>query len=171
MQGSEVCTPIGVLRIGFAPSFDFFDQCQALRTVLAGFMFDFVQPSLHHFVGIVASGIKTLPEGMIGQATLVGLLPFFTQLTQGFLHLATAHGRFKLETFLDCHSFRFFGSNFCLLNGLNLMGLFRSFIHSFGHRLNNSLRGSLSGNFSVNFSVNFSGSLIGLHRHLLKQGL
>ena len=68
--------------------------------MFTGFVFDFVQPSLNHFVGVVACSIETLPQSMVWQATLIGFFPFFTQLTQSVLHFSTANGGFKVKLFL-----------------------------------------------------------------------
>ena len=99
MQCSQMCAPIRILDIGFTPSLDLFNEGQALDAVLSGIVFDFFQPSLHHLVGVVAGIVKTFPKRVIGQATLVCLFPLFAQLTQGILHLASAHGRFENKFF------------------------------------------------------------------------
>ena len=68
--------------------------------MFTGFVFDFVQPSLNHFVGVVACSIETLPQSMVWQATLISFFPFFTQLTQSVLHFSTAYGGLKVKLFL-----------------------------------------------------------------------
>ena len=103
-------TPVGIVGIGLAPLLDLINQGQALSTMLCGFMLDFVQPGLNHFVGVVASCIKTFPKCMVGQAALVGLLPIFTQLAQGLLHLAATDGRLQHKVFCN----KYFG---CLYSG------------------------------------------------------
>ena len=41
MQSTQVRTPVCILGIGFAPGFDFFNERQALRSVLGGIVLDF----------------------------------------------------------------------------------------------------------------------------------
>ncbi len=93
MQGTQLGTPVIALGVGQRPSFDFFEQSQALRAVLCRVFFHLLEPDQNRFVGFIASGIKALPQGVIGQATLVNLLPAFAQLAQLVLHLSAPHGR------------------------------------------------------------------------------
>ena len=92
VQRAQLQLPVGVVDMGLAPGAQLLHHGQALTTVLDGFVFQLVQPLLHHLVGFVASRVKTLPQGMVGHAALVGELPLVAQLAQGFLHLAPTHG-------------------------------------------------------------------------------
>ena len=51
-----------------------------------------LQPGQHGFVGLIASGIKTLPQRVVGQAALVNLLPAVAQMAQLVLHFSATHG-------------------------------------------------------------------------------
>ena len=84
---------LGACLIALGPGFHLLDQRQALRLVRSGLRLQLVQPGLHHLVGFIAGFVEALPQGMVGRATLVHGLPLFTQVTQGFLHLASAHRR------------------------------------------------------------------------------
>ena len=74
------------------PGGDFSHQIQALGAVDGVFGFDLLNPGFHHDVGGVASVVKRLPQGVVGQAALVGLFPLLAQGAQGFLHFAAAQG-------------------------------------------------------------------------------
>ena len=85
VQLTCMCFPVGVAGVLLGPSFQFFHQRQPLCTVGSRFGLELFQPLLHHFVGLVAGFIKTLPQRMVGRSTLVGLFPGFAQGTQAFL--------------------------------------------------------------------------------------
>ena len=67
------------------PGFQFFDQRQTMGLVFGGIDLDFFQPGLHHLVGFVTGLVKTLPQGVVGYAALIGLLPLLTQTAQHLL--------------------------------------------------------------------------------------
>ena len=87
--------PVGLagfdlLLVACGPGLDVFQQRQAQCLLLGRMLLHGGQPGLDDAVGLVAGIVKTLPERMVGHATLVGLLPLFAQLAQGFLQLARA---------------------------------------------------------------------------------
>ena len=84
--------PIRALGMFCGPSFKFFDQGQTLGFIGRSLCAGFFEPGIDDHVGFVASGIKSLPQSGIGRCLLVDFFPFLTQMTQGFLHLAAAHG-------------------------------------------------------------------------------
>ena len=92
VQGTQLGTPVFAIGVGRRPGFDFVHQGHALGAVVGRLFFHLLEPSQHGFVGFVASGIETLPQRMVGQAALVGLLPAVAQLAQLVLHFAAAHG-------------------------------------------------------------------------------
>ena len=94
--------PIGALAVFCSPNFDFFDERQALCFVGSGLRTRFFQPHVHHLVCAGASGIKTLPQGGVGRGEFVDFFPLFAQIAQGFLKLATAHGRHEFWLRLTC---------------------------------------------------------------------
>ena len=92
MQGAQLGAPVVTVDMGSRPSLDLVHQGDALCTLIGRVFFHLFKPSQHGFVSLVACGIETLPQTMIGQATLVDLLPAVTQLAQLVLHLAPTHG-------------------------------------------------------------------------------
>ncbi len=94
MQDAVETLPVVVQRggVGGGPGVDFFNQGQALGTVLSRLGLDFFKPDFDHFVGFVAGVVKTFPQTVVGHAALVGLLPLVTQGAQAFLKFAAAHG-------------------------------------------------------------------------------
>ena len=87
--------PVGALRMGQGPGLQFLDQGLALGLVGGGIGTHFLQPLLDHFVGLVASAVKALPQAMVGQTPLIGLLPLFAQLAQSLLHFSPTHDRLR----------------------------------------------------------------------------
>ena len=73
-----------------APSLEFVHQMQTCGLLFGGMLLHGCQPGLDDAVGLVAGGIKALPERVVGHAALVGLLPLLAQVAQGFLQLARA---------------------------------------------------------------------------------
>ena len=94
VQATAQAFPVGVFgHLGGgagAPDRYLGNQCQTGFTVDGVFSLDLFNPGFHHGVGLVAGVVKTLPQGVVGHATLVGLLPLLAQGAQGFLHFATA---------------------------------------------------------------------------------
>ena len=87
--------PIGSLRMGLRPSLQFVDQGLALGFVGCGIGAHLLQPLLDHLVGLVASAVKALPQPVVGQSPLVGLLPLLAQLAQSLLHFSPTHHRLR----------------------------------------------------------------------------
>ena len=140
-----------------SPGFELFDQGESLGAVLGGFGAHFLQPFFDHFVGPVASLVETFPQGMVGQAPLVGLLPLLAQLAQGFLHLAPAH---------DGHPFDLH-PHFGRLGGRFLGGRRRSVLSDNGGRFFRDRRSGLRGDRRGWLS----GHRLGFVRHGLEQSL
>ena len=94
VQQAAKAFPVAVARgtVFFGPGVEFGNQGQALVAVFHGVGLELFQPGLDHFVGFVAGFVKALPHGVVGHATLVGLLPLLAHGAQGFLHLATTDG-------------------------------------------------------------------------------
>ena len=93
VQRSQLGAPILRLGLGRSPGLDLFHQGDALCTLVGRVFFHLLKPSQHSLVSLVACGIESLPQSMVGQTALVNLLPAVTQLTQLVLHLAPAHSR------------------------------------------------------------------------------
>ena len=91
VQGAELGTPVFALGILCGPGLDLVHQRHTLGTLIGRVFFHLLEPSQHGFVGLVASRIKALPQGMVGQATLVNLLPAVAQLAQLVLHFSATH--------------------------------------------------------------------------------
>ena len=87
--------PVGALRMGKRPGLQFLDQGLALGLVRGGIGTHLLQPLLDQFVGLVASTVKALPQAMVGQTPLIGLLPLFAQLAQSLLHFSPTHDRLR----------------------------------------------------------------------------
>ena len=85
--------------MGQGPGLEFVDQGLALGFVGSGIGTHLLQPLLNHFVGLVASAVKALPQAMVGQPPLIGLLPLFAQLAQSLLHFSPAHDRLRWGRF------------------------------------------------------------------------
>ena len=79
-----------LLGMLLAPGFEFVHQVQACCLLFGGMLLHGGQPGLNDAVGLVAGGIKALPEHVVGHPALVGLLPLLAQVAQGFLQLARA---------------------------------------------------------------------------------
>ena len=99
MQSTQLGTPIFALRMLSSPGLDLIHQGNALGTLVGRVLFHLVQPGQHRFVGLIASGIEALPQRVIGQSTLVNLLPAVTQMAQLVLHFSATHsgGFFSVE--------------------------------------------------------------------------
>ena len=95
MQLTGHIFPVGALAMRGGPSFDFFNQGQTLCFVRCCLGACFFEPNIHHLMRTGASGIKTLPQRRVGGCKFVDFFPLFTQMTQGFLHLAPAHGGYE----------------------------------------------------------------------------
>ena len=91
VQSTQLGAPVVTFDVGRGPGFDFVHQGHSLGAVLGRVFFHLFQPGQNSFIGIVASGVKALPQSVVGQAALVGLLPAVTQLAQFVLHLAATH--------------------------------------------------------------------------------
>ena len=94
VQDAVEALPVAVTRgaVFFGPGVEFGNQGQALVAMFHRFGFELVQPCFHYFVRCVAGLVKAFPQGMVGHATLVGLLPLLAHGAQCFLHLAPANG-------------------------------------------------------------------------------
>ena len=94
VQDTAKALPVAVFgrAIFLRPGIEFGNQGQALVAVLSGIGLELFEPSLHHFVGLVACLVKALPHGVVGYTTLVRLLPLLAHSAQGLLHLASADG-------------------------------------------------------------------------------